>query len=182
MKQIVKDGKIDSSLFYVGKVGKYFWDRCSNKKLIEEALESILLKNVTQYSGCDGYIHNILEIYLFYTTRTIFDCLYRDYGEILSDEESDLIESDEYSNLIDKVLEKHYGKEYSIMEMSCFGKDGAMHSFNGSGCALLINPEDNEPVREDAPNIDETVAYMAKSYSNRKLIHKVNGIDIYMCY
>jgi|JI10StandDraft_1071094.scaffolds.fasta_scaffold1046702_2 hypothetical protein len=182
MKQIIKDGTLVDSLFYVGKVGKYFWDKSSNKALLKEALEHLLLKNMTQYSGCDGYIHNILEVYLFHQTQTIFDCIDRDYKEIISDDEYDLIDSDEYFYLTAKARSKNNGKEYSLIEIACLGKDGAMHSFNGSGCALLIDPENNEPIKADAQDINETIAYMAKTYTKRKLIHQINGIDIYMVY
>lgn len=182
MENLVKDGVLVDSLFFVGKVGKYFWDKSSNKALLKEALEHLLLKNMTQYSGCDGYIHNILEVYLFHQTQTIFDCIDRDYKEIISDDEYDLIDSDEYIDLTAKARSKNNGKEYSLMEIACLGKDGTMHFFNASGCALLVNPEDNEPIKADAQDINETLAYMAKTYTKRKLIHQINGIDIYMNY
>lgn len=103
-------------------MGKYFWDKSSNKALLKEALEHLLLKNMTQYSGCDGYIHNILEVYLFHQTQTIFDCIDRDYKEIISDDEYDLIDSDEYIDLTAKARSKNNGKEYSLMEIACLGK------------------------------------------------------------
>lgn len=182
MENLVKDGALIDSLFFVGKVGKYFWDKSSNKALLKEALEHLLLKNMTQYSGCDGYIHNILEVYLFHQTQTIFSCIDQDYKEIISDDEYDLTDSDEYIDLTAKARSKNNGKEYSLIEIACLGKDGYFHSFNGSGCALLVNPENNEPIKADAKDINETLAYMARTYTKRKLIHQINGIDIYMNY